>query len=51
LLIENDESLTVMAVMAVEYLAQNGFGVVHALDAQSGLVRLQTTDFDLVIMI
>lgn len=47
LMIEDDARL---AAMVSDYLGQNGFGVDHAPDAQSGLARLQTTDLDLVIL-
>lgn len=47
LMIEDDARL---AAMVSDYLGQNGFGVDHASDAQSGLARLQTTDLDLVIL-
>jgi len=47
LMIEDDARL---AGMVVDYLGQNGFAVVHAADAQSGLSRLQTPDIDLVML-
>lgn len=47
LMIEDDARL---AAMVSDYLGQNGFGVDHAPDAQSGLTRLQTTGVDLVIL-
>jgi DNA-binding response OmpR family regulator len=47
LMIEDDARL---AGMVSDYLRQNGFGMSHVPDAQSGLARLQTTGVDLVIL-
>jgi DNA-binding response OmpR family regulator len=47
LMIEDDARL---AGMVAEYLTQNGFGVDHAQDAQSGLSKLRTPGVDLVIL-
>lgn len=47
LMIEDDVRL---AGMVVDYLGQNGFAVVHAVDARSGLERLHTPDIELVIL-
>ncbi|MEK7346140.1 MAG: response regulator transcription factor [Pseudomonadota bacterium] len=47
LMIEDD---TRLAGMVSDYLGQNGLGVEHAPDAQSGLARLQHAGVDLVIL-
>jgi DNA-binding response OmpR family regulator len=47
LMIEDDARL---AGMVSDYLRQNGFGVTHAPDAQTGLDRLQNSPVDLVIL-
>ncbi len=47
LMIEDDARL---ASMVSDYLGQNGLGVDHAPDAQSGLARLQHAGVDLVIL-
>ena len=47
LMIEDD---TRLAGMVSDYLVQNGFGVAHAPDAQTGLARLQNSHVDLVIL-
>ena len=47
LMIEDDVRL---AGMVADYLGQNGFGVSHAPNAQSGLTRLQSAGVDLVIL-
>ena len=47
LMIEDDVRL---AGMVADYLGQNGFGVSHAPNAQSGLTRLQSVGVDLVIL-
>ena len=47
LMIEDDVRL---AGMVADYLGQNGFGVAHAPDAQSGLARLQNPGIELVLL-
>lgn len=47
LMIEDDVRL---AGMVADYLGQNGFAVVHAPDARSGLERLQAPGIELVIL-
>jgi DNA-binding response OmpR family regulator len=47
LMIEDDERL---AGMVAEYLGASGFDVAHAPDATTGLQRLQSQGFDLVIL-
>ncbi len=47
LMIEDD---TRLAGMMSDYLRQNGYGVVHAPDAERGLAALQTDSFDLLLL-
>jgi DNA-binding response OmpR family regulator len=47
LMIEDD---TRLAGMLGEYLRQNGYGVVHAADAEHGLAALQADSFDLLLL-
>ena len=47
LVIEDD---TRLAGMMSGYLRQNGYGVVHAPDAERGLAALQTDSFDLLLL-
>ena len=47
LMIEDD---TRLANMVGEYLRQSGYGFAHALDGESGLVELQASPADLVIL-
>src|SRR5258708_12528902 len=47
LIIEDD---TRLAAMMSDYLRQNGYGVVHAPDAERGLAALQADSFDLLLL-
>ena len=47
LMIEDD---TRLAGMMSDYLQQNGYGVVHAPDAERGLAALQADSFDLLLL-
>ena len=47
LMIEDDARL---AGMVSDYLSQNGFAVTHAHDGHSGLLSVQNTSVDLVIL-
>jgi DNA-binding response OmpR family regulator len=47
LMIEDD---TRLAGMLSDYLRQNGYGVVHAADAEHGLAALQAHSFDLLLL-